>query len=114
MFYVCEQQSLESTETFVISILLLLSTFHFAENVLPLQLSKEVINQEGGKGVNESRRRRDAGHGGASVRGKQELFVRGNKKILCMWKKADLCTTWKVIYCHYMEKSPCLHNVENK
>ncbi len=41
--------------------------------------------------------------GGASVRGKQELSVCGNGKIFCMWKKADLCTTWKVIFCHYVE-----------
>ena len=43
------------------------------------------------------------GTGGASVRGKQELSVCGNGKIFCMWKKADLCTTWKVIFCHYVK-----------
>ncbi len=51
--------------------------------------------------------------GGASVRGKQELSVRGKGKICSMWKKADLCTTWKVFYCLYVEKTLCLHNVEN-
>ncbi len=30
-----------------------------------------------------------------------------------MWKKDYLCTTWKVIYCHYVEKFIRLHCVEN-
>ncbi len=55
----------------------------------------------------------NATRGGASVRGKQELSVRGKGKIYSMWEKADLCTTWKVFYCLYVEKTLCLHNVEN-
>ncbi len=43
--------------------------------------------------------------GGASVRGKQELSVCGNGKIFYTWKMADLYTMWKVIFCHYVEKS---------